>query len=81
MPKAHGTVVASPAVACEVAALRKRHLGIARREKGSAERAVLPRGLGDTVIVFAANCLKAWQTREELRGGKDGDNPRVNIEL
>lgn len=35
----------------------------------------------DVVIVFVANCLKAWQTREELRGGNDGDNPRVNIEL
>lgn len=47
----------------------------------SAEGGASARGLGDTVIVFAANCLKAWQTREELRGGKDGDNPRVNIEL
>lgn len=37
--------------------------------------------LRDVVIVFVANCLKAWQTREELRGGNDGDNPRVNIEL
>jgi len=45
------------------------------------KRGVFPRGLGDTVIVFAANCLKAWQTHEELRGGKSGDNPRVNIEL
>lgn len=81
MPKVRGTVVASPGDAvCEVTALRKRHLGIAV-VKRVARKGTLPRGLADTVIVFAANCLKAWQTREELRGGKDGDNPRVNIEL
>lgn len=66
--------------ASEVDPLRKRLLrGLLSRKgvRGKAEESLLR----DVVIVFVANCLKAWQTREELRGGRAGDNPPVNIEL
>lgn len=65
----------------EVIPLRKftPHFEACCRER--VTRKTLESLLRGVVIVFAANCLKAWQTHEELRGDGDEDNPRVNIEL